>query len=471
MKNSAARALAAWRSDDVYQALQMVLQQKELVGTIEALSKFSRPEAVPELVADLEDDFCRSSAEDALRKLGALAHAALVDAARTPDPSGNRERPASQHRRGRALRLLENLQLTASDWQQVAALLYDPDPEISSRTGAIALKVGDRRSKEQAAKRLVDVLSTPDWLLRGEIQTWLENHVEICLPAIKEGIERRLVTSGRFGFETMSCGCCLQLDQRPREESAGRMEPQMIAKFIFDREQERQRIDQFLSRRRPFLLYGPSGVGKTLLLRNALSHFRAVLYCENSSTTNLVFRSLALSLLRLKSPRACKAFRDEDAITEKSAVSLKGIVMDALREGEYSIMLDHLRQPSYAFAAAVREIMSWGSTPVSAVARSSHMEDTGFLQPIYGDRSQKCEIHNFDQPLAEQFTREMIDRRGLSGTNLGEFLEKVLEFSAGNPGAMMVLVDMARYPKYRSQEHIKITPLYIDFRLKGGMAS
>lgn len=109
VKNSAARALAAWRSDDVYQALQMVLQQKELVGTIEALSKFSRPEAVPELVADLEDDFCRSSAEDALRKLGALAHAALVDAARTPDPSGNRERPASQHRRGRALRLLENL--------------------------------------------------------------------------------------------------------------------------------------------------------------------------------------------------------------------------------------------------------------------------------------------------------------------------------------------------------------------------
>jgi hypothetical protein len=243
---------------------------------------------------------------------------------------------------------------------------------------------------------------------------------------------------------------------------------QMTDEWIFDREQERQRIDRFLSRRRPFLLYGPAGVGKTLLLRTVLSRFGSVLYCEDSTTTNLVFRRLAVRLLRLKSPRACKVFRDEDAVTTKSAVSLKGIVMDSLREGEYSIVLDHLQRPSYAFSSAVREIIGWGSTPVCAVARSAHMEDTGFLQPLYGDRSQKCEIDNFDHTTAERFAREMIRRRGLSGANIGEFLEKILEFSAGNPGAMSGLIDMARYPKYRSQEHIKITPLYIDFRMSGG---
>lgn len=242
----------------------------------------------------------------------------------------------------------------------------------------------------------------------------------------------------------------------------------MTPKFIFDREEERQRIDQFLVKRRPFLLFGPSGVGKTLLLCNVLSEFRSVLYCDDSSTTNVVFRSLAHSLLRLGSPRAKKSFRDEDAIATKSAVSLKGIVMDALREGDYSVMLDHLKRPSYSFAAAVREIMSCGSTPVSAVARSSHMEDTGFLQPIYGDRSQKCEIRNFDDTTAEQFAQETIKRRGLSGSNIAEFLNKVLEFSAGNPGAIITMVDMARYPKYRSQGHIKISPLYIDYRMQGG---
>jgi hypothetical protein len=240
--------------------------------------------------------------------------------------------------------------------------------------------------------------------------------------------------------------------------------------WIFEREQERRRIDQFVSKRQPFLLFGPEGVGKTLLLRNVLSQFRLVLYCEDSSTTNVVFRSLAVSLLRLKNARVCKAFRNQDAVASKSAVSVKGIVMDALREGEYSIVLDHLKQPSYAFASAVREIIGWGSTPVSAVARSVHMEDTGFLQPFYADRSQKCAIQNFDDATAGQFAREMIRRCGLSGTNMQEFVDKVLEFSDRNPGAIVALIDMARYPKYRSQEYIKITPLYIDFRMSGRIA-
>jgi len=244
----------------------------------------------------------------------------------------------------------------------------------------------------------------------------------------------------------------------------------MTPEFIFDREEERQRIDQFLIKRRPFLIYGPSGVGKTLLLRSVLTDVQSVLYCEDSATTNVMFRSLARSLLRLQSPRARTAFRDEDAIGTKSAVSLKGIVMDALREGQYSIVLDHLKLPSYSFASAVREIMGWGSTPVSAVARSSHMEDTGFLQPLYGDRSQKCEIRNFDDAIAEQFAREMVKRCRLSGTNISEFVDKVLEFSGGNPGAIIAMIDMATYPKYRSEEHIKISPLYIDFRMNWGAA-
>jgi hypothetical protein len=242
-----------------------------------------------------------------------------------------------------------------------------------------------------------------------------------------------------------------------------------MAEFIFDREEERQRIDQFLVKRRPFLIHGPSGVGKTLLLRSLLPEFRSVLYCEDSATTNVMFRSLARGLLRLQSPRATKAMRDEDAIATKSAVSLKGIVIDSLREGEYSIVLDHLKRPSYAFASAVREVMGWGSTPVSAVARSSHMEDLGFLQPLYGDRMQKFEVRNFDDSTAEQFARERIKRSGLSGTNIREFVDKVLEFSEGNPEAIIALIDMATFPKYRSEEHIKISPLYIDFRMNGGV--
>jgi hypothetical protein len=125
--------------------------------------------------------------------------------------------------------------------------------------------------------------------------------------------------------------------------------------------------------------------------------------------------------------------------------------MDALREGSYWIVIDHLNRPSQSFAAAVREIVSWCSTPVIAVARSSHMEDTGFLQQLYSDRAEKVELKNFDSAVAEQFAHKAVKNVGLSASNIVAFLAKVLELSEGNPGAILSMLQMAQYPKYRTR--------------------
>jgi hypothetical protein len=93
------------------------------------------------------------------------------------------------------------------------------------------------------------------------------------------------------------------------------------------------------------------------------------------------------------------------------------------------------------------------------------MEDTGFLQSSYSDRSEKYELKNLDSAVAEQFAREIVRRTVLSAANIDEFLAKVLELSEGNPGAIVSMLEMAKYPKYRTDEHIKIAPLYIDFRM------
>jgi len=240
--------------------------------------------------------------------------------------------------------------------------------------------------------------------------------------------------------------------------------------FIFDREEELQALKQRLLKRKSFLLHGPSGVGKTLLIRSLLAQTRSFLYCETSAGTQVVFRSVAQCLLERDDTRVQRTCRSREGILVKSAVSLKGIVMDALRDGGYSIVLDHVDRPSQSFAAAAREIIGWCSTPVIAVARSCHMEDTGFLQPLYSDRHDRYELKNFDPSAAERFAQEIIRRAGLSASNMKEFLGKVVELSEGNPGAILSMLQMAKYPKYRTDEHIKITPLYIDFRMNSSPA-
>ena len=43
---------------------------------------------------------------------------------------------------------------------------------------------------------MIKVLPASDWLLQGEIQGWLEKHLDVALPSINEEIERREAAPG-----------------------------------------------------------------------------------------------------------------------------------------------------------------------------------------------------------------------------------------------------------------------------------
>jgi hypothetical protein len=235
--------------------------------------------------------------------------------------------------------------------------------------------------------------------------------------------------------------------------------------FVFRRQKEVGELKERFAARKPFVLHGLSGSGKTFLLQHVMPEFSNFLYCPVATSPQLVFQSLALALVASRDRFVRGWLRNPQAVKTKSAISLRGLVLNAVRRGNYFVVLDHLCGPAAALSADTRDLMFYGGTPVVAVARSTHMEDLGFLTPFFALRAERMRLPNFCLPEASLFAEEVARRINLRATNLPEFLERVADLAHGSPGAIVRMLRMALLTRYRLDGHIKTAPLYIDFRL------
>jgi ATP/maltotriose-dependent transcriptional regulator MalT len=241
---------------------------------------------------------------------------------------------------------------------------------------------------------------------------------------------------------------------------------------IFSRAEELDLLQKRFASRKSTLVHGPSGVGKTLLLKQVMPGFPDVLYCPVSSSPQAVFRHIAELLIAKQDSTVVGSCGGRlDILLGKSSVSLKGVMSKALRAGQYLIVLDHLHRSSPALASMMGEVMVFCSTPVIAVARSAHMEDAGYISPLLPDRSERLAIHNFDSDTAKAFALQLCSQQQLEAANLPGVIDSMVKSSEGNPGAIMRLIAMAKLSKYRSDDHIKWSPLYIDFLMEWAAAN
>jgi len=240
----------------------------------------------------------------------------------------------------------------------------------------------------------------------------------------------------------------------------------VVRPAIFHRTEEVEQLRERLARRRSFLFHGPAGVGKTLLLSSVLQEFPDILYSAQNPTPQTLYRHLAELLLAARHPVFASACPNGlSSLDSKTAVSTKGLMRDALRNSKYLVVLDHLMRPSQSLAASIRELMLNCSIPVVAVSRSAHMEDVGFVLPLFPDRTEKFRVRNFDSETARLFAAACAEEQKLAADNLPQFLDKVVEYSDGNPGAMLRMISLAKNLKYSHGNQIKITPLYIDYKI------
>jgi hypothetical protein len=166
--NAAARALPNVHDPHVFALLLRLAHHPHLTGVIATLATSGRAEAIPALIAALEDDASRLIAEVALRRFARRAKGALLNAATIQLPTAERESPSSIRRRRSALGLLVEIGITRAACGIIGHSVDDPDAKIATLACEICLKYGSIVERSKAVRRLIRLLVDDDWLRRDD---------------------------------------------------------------------------------------------------------------------------------------------------------------------------------------------------------------------------------------------------------------------------------------------------------------
>ncbi len=242
--------------------------------------------------------------------------------------------------------------------------------------------------------------------------------------------------------------------------SSMQREPAREYRSTVEREEELSRLRNQAKLRKSMLVFGPEGAGKSRLLLAFAASQPLALYVPRTRSP----RELLLALLQ-----ALHAADEGVKVPENAGVlsssSLKGIAHRALDARPFLMVLDHLDSPSRVVSGTIKDLYYYGRTPVIFAARSPHMEDIGALRPLCALKSERIEIKNWPQPIALEFARREAERIQLDASNLEVILPSLVEWSDGNPGAILEMLKMAHLPRYRVGDQIKAHILYLDYRM------
>jgi hypothetical protein len=93
------------------------------------------------------------------------------------------------------------------------------------------------------------------------------------------------------------------------------------------------------------------------------------------------------------------------------------------------------------------------------------MEDIGALRPLCALKTERIEVKNLPAQIALEFAQREAERTQLWASNLESILSSLVEWSDGNPGAIIHMLKMAQLPQYRAGDQIKSHILYVDYRM------
>lgn len=244
---------------------------------------------------------------------------------------------------------------------------------------------------------------------------------------------------------------------------------------LLGRNEEAARLRDTILLRQPLLIAGPAGIGKTALLSHVLPGLprqvrNRTLHLDGIEGLQPLLRGLLRELERvgdatLRARLGTGGIRSrtfEDWLGRQSTSRLKGAVYQAMGQGGYAVLLDHVPSLTHGVAKVVRELVWMQDTPVYLAVRDQRERTMGDLANVYWGTPQRLALGALPDAAALELLERSVVRLGLGKMDLGNFRQEILKLAAGNPGAIVNMCRLAADSKYHYGSRIKTKLVYID---------
>lgn len=224
---------------------------------------------------------------------------------------------------------------------------------------------------------------------------------------------------------------------------------------IIGREKECAAIVNFINQRKNIIIFGPEGVGKTVILNKVITGFPGInKICSQESKT------LKESLLNFTT---CASF-DRKTINEANALALKKLFYEILARNkpEY-IIFDHIESVEPKFHSFFVYLLET-KIPLIVLSRGLGKKEIGHLR-MSSFNFEKVEISNFDRSATDTLIGHFINEFGIKITKADEFKKQIFHFSKGNPKIIKGLCFLARDVKYQKDNGLDVKLMDLDRRI------
>ncbi|MGC9158296.1 MAG: HEAT repeat domain-containing protein, partial [Terracidiphilus sp.] len=179
VRSAAARELARWKTEEVFQVLLDAAARRATGGLLLALGEFQRPESVPLLFEVLEDDLCRAEAMKSLRTMpGDTLHFSIL--AVRGQAAVSLDGPSARCRQRATLQLLSELDVRPDDWPDLARFLWVNDAATVVAAAEIGFRVAPESEQGEIATALLRIADKPGFVQEEEACRLLDTHPEIA---------------------------------------------------------------------------------------------------------------------------------------------------------------------------------------------------------------------------------------------------------------------------------------------------